>query len=172
MCENNHQRGFTLIEIVISMLIFAIISLIAYNALQTYSTYQKLGFEHFEKINALQNTSLFMKRDINQVFNQEIELHNNVLTIQSLQNDEILHIRYRLEDNNLVREDGTDSDNLVVSTLVKNIDKFSLKVLPNNTKGKWTKKYNKQKNIYIKAVEMVFENDYWGEITQWVMVGE
>lgn len=174
MCKNNQklakQQGFTLVELIISMLIFAIISLIAYNALQTYSTNQRVAFEHFRKISVLQKTILFVKRDVNQVFNQDISLKNNVLTLLSLQNDKILNIRYLLKDSNLIREYATDVDNITGLMLLENVKKFKLRLL--NDQGKWLSEYKTLSTVQIKALELSFENDYWGKVKQLVMIGE
>lgn len=168
MCKNNRQNGFTLIEVMISMLIFAVISLISYNAMQTYATHQKLSFGHFEKINALQKMNIFIKRDMNQIFNQTIALKSNILAFESLQNDNILKIRYLAKDDNLVREEVMD-DEITALILIKNIKKFKIRLL--NGKDKWLVKYDK-KNQYIKAMSLNFESDYWGKIKQLAVVGE
>lgn len=170
----NQQNGFTLIELIISMLIFAIISLISYNALKTYTTNQKLSFEHFDKINALQKTSLFVKRDINQLFNQTITLNNDGLAFKSLQNDTIIDVRYLVKDDNLLREEVL-GDDIIKLTLIKNIKKPKFRLL--NSKDKWLDKYDiktqkKPKKQHIKAVELSFEHNYWGKIKQQVMIGE
>lgn len=183
MYKNNTQAGFTLVEVMISMLIFAIISTIAYNALQTYGTQQKLGIEHLQKINALQKTSLFIQRDINQVFRQQISLQKNILTLSTLQNEKVLKIRYLVDQNNLAREDIThlklnekgeikseDKEKIQRLILINNIRKFKLRVL--DSKNKWLDKYEKIPTKHIKAIEVSFEHDYWGKIKQWVVIGE
>ncbi len=174
MCSNNQsasqQSGFTLIELIVSMLIFSIISLIAYNALQTYSTSQRLSFGHFEKISILQITNLLIKRDVNQIFNQDIALQDNILTLNSLQNDTVLRVRYLLTEGNLAREDITDIDNVVRLDLIPDIEKFTLRLL--NDKNKWTSAYNKSSAVQIKALEVNFEHEYWGKVKQLVMIGE
>ena len=173
MCDHKQQQkqqsGFTLIELIISMLIFAIISLISYNALQAYSTNQQLIFGHMQKINNLQKTILFVKRDINQIINHGIALQANVLTLTSLQNDKVVKIRYQLENENLTRQDLSDDDNPISLTLLENIDKFEFRLL--NTKNEWLSKRNDDKDI-IKSIELSFENDYWGKVEQQVMLGD
>lgn len=174
MCKNNknanQQNGFTLVEVVISMLIFAIISLISYHALQTYSTQQTLALEHLQKINALQKASLFIKRDTNQVFNQAITLQGNVLALDTLQNDKVLKVRYLFKDNSLIREELMDADNVVTLRLIKELKNPKLRLL--NAKNKWLSKYAKPDSGHIKALEFIFEHDYWGKVKQLVMIGE
>lgn len=169
MCKNNSQTGFTLIEVMISMVIFAVISLISYNAIQTYGTHQKLSFEHFEKINALQKMTIFVKRDMNHVANQNITLKTNVLTFESLHNDTVVTVRYFLEDENLVRKEVIEDEDIVRLTLVKNIKKFKIRLL--NSDNKWLLKYDKR-DQHIIVMELSFESDYWGEIKQLVRIDD
>lgn len=161
------QSGFTLIELIISMLIFSIISLIAYNALQAYTANQKLSFEHFEKISDLQKTGLFLKRDMNQLFKQNIRLEDSKLSIESLQNDKILDIEYSIENDNLVRKEVVNEFNISTLILLKNVMKFEFRLL--NEKDKWLKKTDK-KSGKIRALEVTFEHKYWGDIKQLVMI--
>ena len=170
MCSNNRQTGFTLIEVVIAMLVFSVISLISFQALQTYSTQQRLAFEHFDKIDNLQKTILFIKRDINQLFNQEIELKKNVLTLSSLQNDEVLKIRYRLEDAALIREDLTNASGVVKRRLLDNMDKLKFRL--RNDKNAWLVSHAPGGTQRIELLELSFENDDWGKIIQLVNVDD
>jgi len=163
----NKQAGFTLIEVVISMLIFAIISTISYSALQAYVAHQRIASQHLNRIAELQTMHLFIKRDINQTYQQYINLNNKVLLLDSLQNDEVLTLRYSLQDENLIREDITDINNIATLVLAKNIDKFSLRLL--NDKNKWLTKYNAN-TTDIQTVELSFVSEYWGEIKQLILL--
>ncbi len=161
------HSGFTLIEVVISMLIFAIISLISYNALQAYSTHQKLSFEHLQKISNFEKTALFIKRDIDQLYKQQIDLSNQILSFDSLQNDKILSLSYAFTDNTLIRTHKTEDDDFEL-VLLNDITKLHFRLLDDkNNRHDSSKASN---NRTIRALELSFENDYWGKVKQLLLI--
>ena len=157
------------------MVIFSIISLISYQALQTYTIHQKLSFKHFQNIQNLQKTVLFIKRDASQLFEQNIRLKNSVLQLESLQNDVLIKLRYRLDDGVLLREDISDEDNPIVLNLLDRIDKMTIRLLPaRGGLDDWLTNYDSAiaQRAYITTLELKLEHKDWGKIKQWVVIGE
>ena len=154
------------------MVIFSIISLISYQALQAYTVQQKFSLKHFQNIQSLQKTMLFVKRDVSQLFEQNISLSKSVLQLESSQNDTLIKLRYQLNGKTLLREDISDEDNIIALTLLNDIEKMTIRVLTQD--NKWLKSYYGTKNQknYIKTLELNIEHKDWGKIKQWVAIGE
>jgi len=61
------SRGFTLLELLVSLAIFSLIAVMAYGGLETVLTQQARTGENAESLAALQKTYLIMQRDIEQI---------------------------------------------------------------------------------------------------------
>ncbi len=66
------QDGFTLIEMLIAMAIFAILSATAYYGLSTILTAQERINDNMDRLNAIQRSMLFLGRDLDQLVNRPI----------------------------------------------------------------------------------------------------
>lgn len=65
-------RGFTLLEIIIALFIFSIVSIIVVGALHNVLTTQSSAQKKAERLSELQITLLLMSRDLEQVINRPI----------------------------------------------------------------------------------------------------
>lgn len=61
------QLGFTLIEVLVSIIIFVILSAIAYGGLTSILRSREYAEEHLNRLQALQMAFLYLKRDIEQI---------------------------------------------------------------------------------------------------------
>jgi general secretion pathway protein J len=68
----NKWRGFTLLEILVALLIFTILSMLLANALHTTMTAQEGIERNAQRLQQLQKTLLLMSRDIEQVIDRPI----------------------------------------------------------------------------------------------------
>lgn len=64
--ERIKPRGFTLIEVLVSMIIFVVLSAIAYGGLTSILRSREYAEEYLNRLQALQMTFLYLKRDIEQ----------------------------------------------------------------------------------------------------------
>ena len=64
---NSHRRGFTLIEIMVAMAIFTLISLASTGVLNSVINSDQLSSERFAKLEELQRAMLTIERDILQI---------------------------------------------------------------------------------------------------------
>lgn len=60
------QLGFTLVELLVSIIIFVILSAIAYGGLTSILRSREYAEEHLNRLQALQTALLYLKRDIEQ----------------------------------------------------------------------------------------------------------
>ena len=70
-----HNRGFTLLEILIAMAIFTLIGLAANGVLTTVLNSDKLSNERVDKLQTLQRTMLFLERDILQAVPRAVRIN-------------------------------------------------------------------------------------------------
>ncbi len=164
------QKGFTLIELLITMAIFSVISVISYQALSTSFKNETIQSKHSDALFQLQRTLNYLERDITQTSNQNIVLNNAGISFNSIQNEQLLNIKYRFRSDQLIRIDNTNQEQQPSLSLINNLSRYSFKALDN--KGRWQTHWNKKKDQYLKAVEIKFSHPYWGNITKLVMLNE
>jgi type II secretion system protein J len=102
------QKGFTLIEVLISTTIFAFIAVISYSAINTVIKSQDIQKPHNENLIQLQKTLNYIERDITQTYNQSITLAKAGLIIKSLQNNKLLNISYHVSSEDQCRSKELD----------------------------------------------------------------
>lgn len=73
---NNHNVGFTLIEILVAMAIFTIIGLASTGVLNSVITSDQLSSERFEKLEELQRAMLTIERDILQIVPRRVRINS------------------------------------------------------------------------------------------------
>ena len=115
------RKAFTLIELMVTISIFALIASISYATLSTSFKNNEVQNNHSEDLFILQKTLNFLERDITQTSNQNITLDGNGLTIFTLQNDELLVINYSVISNQLLRKDITKPSKPITLELLDSI---------------------------------------------------
>ena len=164
MLKINKNSGFTLIEMLIAISIFAIIALAGNSALINFSKYNKIVASKVEDLKELQVILRFLDRDFSQVFNGEIKFESNKISINSWQNDKLTEIIYKFNSKNITR-----TQDKFELTLIDDISKVSVRAL--NEKNKWLKKWKKNNSGYLKALEVKFDSKF-GEIIKQVLIDE
>lgn len=73
--QNNNQRGFTLIEILVAMAIFTVIGLASTGVLTSVINSDQLSSERFAKLEELQRAMLTIERDILQIVPRKLRVN-------------------------------------------------------------------------------------------------
>jgi general secretion pathway protein J len=73
---NNHNAGFTLIEILVAMAIFTIIGLASTGVLNSVINSDQLSSDRFEKLEELQRAMLTIERDILQIVPRKVRINS------------------------------------------------------------------------------------------------
>lgn len=167
---NNKERGFTLIEVLITMAIFSIIAVISYSALNASLKNEVIQKSYSERLTQLQSTLLFLQRDITQINKQQIEIEQFELSFDSMQNDQLLLIKYTIEDGQLIRTDQSDEQNSIPLILIDKITGASIRALDGD--NQWKKYWQPATDKYLKAIEIKFDHPQLGIIKKLVMIRE
>jgi|TARA_B100000586_G_scaffold157496_1_gene114613 general secretion pathway protein J len=164
------RKSFTLIELLVTMAIFSVITVISYHALSASARNETVQGMHSEQLFQLQKTLNYLERDITQTSNQNINLSSSGLTIDTLQNDQLLTINYAISSNQLFRQDITNSSESKTLALLDNVKKATITIL--DDQNQWQMKWRKNDNNRAKAIEIKFSHPYWGNLNKLVMIDD
>lgn len=122
MTVSSNHKGFTLLEVLVSIAIFSMLAIISYTTLDTYIDQRERLTEHYGKLERLQRVFILLERDIQFMVNRkrrngsDIEaaiLSKNqdmLLTLTVTQPDfdnqtgaSLKRVQWRLEDKEMVR---------------------------------------------------------------------
>ena len=167
---SSQRKAFTLIELMVTISIFALIASISYFTLSTSFKNNEVQNNHSEDLFILQKTLNFLERDITQTSNQNITLDGNGLTLFSLQNDELLVINYSVISNQLLRKDITNPSEPITLQLLDKINMPTIRLLDhqNQWQIEWTQNLKKS----VKAIEIKIKHPFWGDLTKLVLLDE
>lgn len=180
-------RGFTLLELLIALSIFGLLSVMAYSGLNSVLTLRAHTDKAAEQLKALQQTYLVMQRDIEQVMPRPIRDEYGQ-TLKALVGDGRLELTrggwsnplqltrssmqrvgYVLEDRQLYRYswrvlDRAQDSKAVRQLLMKNIESFTLRYL--DADRVWLQLWPPalSTSVFPKAVEVVIEHERFGPI--------
>jgi len=155
------QSGFTLIEVIIAMSIFAIVSLLAYTGLHSVITSKSHTEGSLERLRELQMTMLNLNGDLQQLSNRNghDSLGGQLLKVSTQDSNYILaftrsgwrnpanlarstlqRVAYKLDEDKLIRlywshVDRADDEQLVEQELISNIESLELRFL--DDKNQW-----------------------------------
>jgi prepilin-type N-terminal cleavage/methylation domain-containing protein len=161
----NKQQGFTLVELIIAIAIFAVIATASYDALTSFNNSKQIYSKNAKILNKLQEFSLILDRDFNQIFDNDLTLEKEVIVFKSIQNDKLLNIAYNFAKDKIRRKVDDYQE-----TLLDELSEVKIRLLDNN--NKWHTKWQKKKDNYIKALELKFEHPNFGEITKLAILDE
>jgi general secretion pathway protein J len=164
------QQGFTLIELLITMAIFSVIAVISYYALSSSFKTESIQTQHSDKLFTLQKTLNYIERDITQISNQNVLLIGSEFSFSSLQNEQLLKLRYSFDSGQIHRIDVTSQESQPRLLLIDNLTMVSVRVLDNQ--GNWRTSWQRQDDNYLKAIEIKFTHPYWGKLIKLVMLDE
>ena len=190
------KNGFTLLEILIALFIFTIVSLIMVSALHNSMTNQSETEKKSARLNELQIALILVSRDIEQVINRPIMNSKNVLenafigtpnTITftraglanpfgQLSRATLQRVRYSLKKNNFIRDtwDGLDqvADVLPHSRiLLTTVTALQFEYL--DAKGNFQKSWPPPEQSHVnlpRAVRVTLTLENWGTLTQLYLI--
>tara|TARA_B110000263_G_C15149462_1_gene437145 strand:- start:196 stop:702 length:507 start_codon:yes stop_codon:yes gene_type:complete len=164
------RKAFTLIELMVTIAIFALIASMSYYSLSASFNNGVAQESHSEELFQLQKTLNFLERDITQTSNQQIVLDQSGLTIVTLQNDQLLAIKYSVNSNQLFRKDITNPSEQRVLGLLDQISSANIKIL--DQQSRWQSEWNRGSMGPAKAIEIQLNHPYWGNLIKLVMLDE
>lgn len=74
----HHQNGFTLLELLVALSIFALISVMAYSGLTTVLDARVILEQNMERLGQVQKTVMFLSRDLKHLANRQIRDANSI----------------------------------------------------------------------------------------------
>ncbi|MDX1335735.1 MAG: type II secretion system minor pseudopilin GspJ [Gammaproteobacteria bacterium] len=136
MKARNIMRGFTLLELLVAISIFGLLSVIAYSGLSSVLNTRQALDEHMERLAEIQRTNLFLTADLRQVVKRGIrdeygDLQNPLISNElnsditsrlieltrsghpnplGVTRSNLQRVAYRLEENTLYRLSWTELD--------------------------------------------------------------
>jgi len=193
MSISTRQIGFTLLELLVAMVIFSLMSVMAYGALSNVITGNEVIATQEQRLKEIQRTMMFIERDMRQLvarprttgFNQFAKAFDYGLDSDGLleftragnpnpvaqARSSLQRIRYDLEENVLSRKSWSLVDHLDLEptsmNLLKDVKSFELRLL--DQKNEWQVNWKQAKAIP-KAVEITIEHEHWGKIIRLIPV--
>jgi prepilin-type N-terminal cleavage/methylation domain-containing protein len=164
------RKAFTLIELMVTIAIFALIASMSYYSLSASFNNGVAQESHSEELFQLQKTLNFLERDITQTSSQQIVLDQSGLQIVTLQNDQLLAIKYSVNSNQLFRKDITNPSEQRVLGLLDQISSANIKIL--DQQSRWQSEWNRGSMGPAKAIEIQLNHPYWGNLIKLVMLDE
>lgn len=155
------HRGFTLIEVIIAMAIFAILAAISYSGLQSVINSKTQTEASLDRLQQLQMTMLNLSSDMQQLSKRNgHDAFGDTLAKLSTQNSDFIvsftrngwrnparqtrstlqRVAYQLDDDKLIRiywphVDRADNEQRIERTLINNIESLEIRFL--DTKNTW-----------------------------------
>ncbi len=155
----NRQQGFTLLELMISSLIFAIMAIMAYGGLDNVLSNSKASQQALSRLQQIQQSITIISRDFSQLVPRAVrDEYGNIQPALSTANDvdnlveftrggranpanllrsTLVRVAYQLDDEKLVRLQWPQLDNAPgaeakKTTLIDNLESVSIRFLDDN----------------------------------------
>lgn len=192
----HRSTGFTLLELLVAMAIFAVVAVMAYGGLDVVLKMRAQGDEQAAKLAALQTSFAILERDIEQAVNRSIRDNfgdaqppmigsNDTLEFTrsgrrnpgGFSRSHLQRIAYRVEDEQLMRAswqmlDRAQESEAVAGPLFDGVEEIEFSYLDDKLKwqSEWPARQLSQTNTtkpgLPKAIELIIETEQWGEITR------
>ena len=152
------KKGFTLIEVLVSLIILSMIAIISSNILQSSLETERLSSDRLQSARKLNFSSITLKRDIRQIINVPLRDFygnqingtfignntDNIMTfntkIKSISNDisPIKRVEYQLDGNKLFRKqfyssNPYDVDENIINSQDDNFFEYKISVKPDGS---------------------------------------
>jgi len=160
--KRDHQCGFTLIEVIIAIAIFAIVATLSYTGLQSVINSKSKTEASLDRLKQLQLSILTMSTDMQQLADRngkdalggklrKLTTHNDDTIVSFTRGgwrnpahrarSTLQRVAYYIEENSLYRRywyhvDRADEEQYVDRELINNIDELSLRFL--SAKNEWS----------------------------------
>ena len=153
-----NNKGFTIIEILISLVILSIIAIVSSNILKSSLDTEQETSQRLNSIKELNLASTIIRRDLRQVVNvnskdfygnnlygtfiskvnsQDLIFNSNIKSLSNAVSS-IKRIQYKIDDNNFIRKqyfssNPYDQDDFIKIELIKNIDNLRFSFFHENS---------------------------------------
>jgi general secretion pathway protein J len=192
----NKNYGFTLLELLIAMVIFSIMSLMAYGGLMNMLNSNEATKAYDKDLKSLQRTMMFIERDLRQLVPRprRVDYTSMAAALTSgLDADGIVEftrggnpnpanqlrsalqrIQYDLDEKRLLRKSWNLVDHVgaepITMPLLTRVESLNLRFLgkDNEWQENWGAK--EQQSILPKAIELTLEHERWGKIIRVIPV--
>lgn len=193
LSQYHSQQGFTLLELILAIAIFAVVSVLTYSGLSSVIQTSQVTEESADELRQLQLAMVFVRRDIMQIVPRQVNNGSGQLSeaVISTQGDSLLEftrdgnpnpadslrstlqrVRYIIEDDQWFRLswnklDRTDNEEPQKQLLLDKMTNLSFRFM--NSQKQWQDTWQKE-NIAGRlielpmAIEMNLEHKHWGEI--------
>jgi len=191
--RKTQSLGFTLLELLVAMSIFALMSVMAFVGLNNALTSNEVITEKEQKLESLQRTMMFIDRDFRQMvlrprtsgYEQKSQALSYGLDSEGfleftragnqnatgLARSNLQRVRYDFEGKTLTRNSWSIVDHLdaepVKLELLDGIESLELRLLDQN--NEWKTNWSKD-DVLPKAIEITFEHRYWGKIMRLISI--
>ncbi len=196
--EKHAQSGFTLLELMVAITVFAFMSAAAYSGLHNSIKADENFRRSMKEVEAVQMTFVLLEKEIAQrvprPIRDEFGDEEPALVLEAgreltftrggnfsalqMQQAELTRIRYglysRLEGDIFARSywknlDRVQGDEPLTTTLLKDIQKLEIKILDNQ--NTWHDSWPAPDNtLKPRAVEVILEKEGWGEIRRLIQL--
>lgn len=189
------HSGFTLLELLISMVIFSLMSVMAYGGLVNIFKSNQVITSLEKRLKTLKRTMMFFERDMQQlVLRQRRSGYDKSEYLPALMSgldsegiveftcagvsnplelvrSSLQRVRYELEDNKLKRLSWKLVDHVgadpISMQLLDDVESFELRFL--SEKKQWKENWG-SKNVLPIAVELTLKHKSWGEIKRVISI--
>jgi len=189
------SKGFTLLEVLVSMIIFSLMSVMAYGGLVKVFKSNEVISALEVKLKTLKRTMMFFERDMRQLAPRPrrtgydkseyvpalasgldsggiIEFTSaGVSNPLDLVRSSLQRVRYELEDNKLTRLSWKLVDHIeaepVRMLLLEDVESFELRFLAKN--NAWKENWGSNNDLPI-AIELTLKHKSWGEIKRLIVI--
>jgi len=190
--HKQNMLGFTLIEMVVAVAIFAVVVVLAYGGLNYVLKDQAHLQSSAEKLKELQLTFRYFERDIGQLTNRSVRnqfqdlqpafagdgekavsfTHSGLRNPANLVRSNLQRVTYELSENTLTRYtwahlDGAIAEEFFATELLQGVEKFTMRYLDNANAWQTTwppLNSNIQQSVSPRAVEITLKLEQWDEI--------
>jgi len=189
----NKQQGFTLLELLIASIIFAVMAVMAYGGLANVMDNSEASKKALLRLKQIQQTVSVLNRDFSQIVQRSIrDEYGNPQPFLTTENDtdniveltrggrnsplvllrsSLVRIAYRFDDDKLVRLqwpqlDRSPNMEAKKSILIENVEKVSIRFLDKNKEWQeqWPPLTTPPSTELPIAIEIILQLNDWGDI--------
>ena len=199
-CSVSLKRGFTLLELLVALSIFSVLSVMAYGGLQTVISTKQSTEKSAERIAEIQLVMMRISNDLRQAVSRKIRSEHGdfLFAMQSSQNgnetmawtragyrnparlkrSNIQRVGYKLKEHKLIRItwpvlDRAQDTEAMETEVLTDIDTLEWRFLNNQDEWviAWPEEGEKAElNPLPKAVELTYELKDWGKIRRLILL--
>jgi len=186
------SKGFTLLELLVALAIFALIAVMAYNGLDTILTARLETEQHATQLARLQMAFTWLGRDIGQYIQRPIRdqrgdgqaaLQGTISRLEltragwrnpaQQQRSSLQRVAYHLENKTLVRSywwvlDRAQYARVFKMDLLDEVNGIQMRYLDENLR--WHSQWSANDKLSLKAIEVTLTVLEWGRISRLFMV--